>query len=45
MVLMEVDVSAAYQTELVRRDDLEIITDEWSLKFDREGNLKPFPGF
>jgi len=45
MMLMEVDVSAAYQTELARRDDLEIITDDWSLEFDGEGNLKPFHSF
>jgi hypothetical protein len=42
MMLMEVDVSAAYKTELTRRDDLEIVKDDWSLEFDEEGNLKPF---
>jgi hypothetical protein len=45
MMLMEVDVSAAYKTELTRRDDLEIITGIGSLEFDGEGNLKPFHRF
>jgi hypothetical protein len=42
MTLMEVDVSASYQTELAQRDDLETITDDGPFKFDGEGNLTPF---
>lgn len=42
MSLAEVDISTAYKDELSQRYDLQIITVERSVQFDRPGNLKPF---
>lgn len=40
--LSEVDVSEGYQSELLQRDDLEIIREKFPLEFDSDGNLLLF---
>jgi hypothetical protein len=40
--LGEVDVSAAYKDELMKRKDLEIVDNERPMAFDSFGNLTPF---
>jgi hypothetical protein len=40
--LDEVECSAAYWDDAVRRDDLEVLTDPRPLRFNAEGNLPTF---
>ena len=41
-LLSEVDVSQAYEEELVKRRDLEVIVGKKKMVFDPDGNLPPF---
>jgi hypothetical protein len=41
-LLSEVDVSHAYEAELAKRSDLEIVIAKRTLGFDADGNLLPF---
>ena len=40
--LSEVDVSEAYQEELAKRSDLEVVMGKRAMGFDTDGNLLPF---
>ena len=40
--LSEVDVSQAYQEELAKRSDLEVVMGKRAMGFDTDGNLLPF---
>jgi hypothetical protein len=40
MRLMEVEVSVAYQSELIRRKDLEMFSEPRPMVFDKDGNLQ-----
>ena len=41
-LLSEVEISQAYEDEISKRDDLEIVTPKREMDFDAAGNLKPF---
>jgi hypothetical protein len=41
-LLNEVDVSEAYQEELAKRSDLEVVVGKRTMGFDTDGNLLPF---
>jgi hypothetical protein len=43
-LLNEVDVSEAYEDEIARRDDLEVVIPKREMEFDAAGNLTPFFG-
>jgi hypothetical protein len=40
--LSEVDVSEAYEEELAKRSDLEVVIGKRAMGFDTDGNLLPF---
>ncbi len=40
--LGEIEISEAYAEELLKREDLEAVTDKRHLQFDLSGNLEPF---
>jgi hypothetical protein len=41
-LLSEIDVSEAYQEELAKRSDLEVVIGKRTIGFDADGNLPPF---
>ena len=41
-LLSEIDISQAYEDEVARRDDLEMVTPKREMEFDAAGYLKPF---
>jgi hypothetical protein len=41
-LLSEVDVSEAYEEELAKRSDLEVVIGKRTMGFDADGNLLPF---
>jgi hypothetical protein len=41
-LLSEIDVSEAYQEELAKRSDLEVVIEKRAMEFDTDGNLAPF---
>jgi hypothetical protein len=41
-LLSEIDISEAYQEELVKRSDLEVVMEKRAMAFDTDGNLPPF---
>jgi hypothetical protein len=41
-LLSEIDVSEAYQEELEKRSDLEVVIEKRAMEFDSDGNLPPF---
>jgi len=41
-LLSEVDVSQAYEAELAKRSDLEVVIGKRTMEFDADGNLLPF---
>ena len=41
-LLSEIDVSEAYQEELAKRSDIEIVLEKRAMEFDTDGNLLPF---
>jgi hypothetical protein len=41
-LLSEIDVSEAYQEELAKRSDLEVVVGKRTMGFDTHGNLLPF---
>jgi hypothetical protein len=41
-LLSEVDVSQAYEAELAKRSDLEVVIGKRTMGFDADGNLPPF---
>lgn len=41
-LLSDVDVSEAYQEELARRSDLDVVVGKKTMEFDTDGNLLPF---
>jgi hypothetical protein len=43
-LLSEVEISQAYEDEIARRDDLEVIIPQREMAFDKAGYLKPFFG-
>ena len=41
-LLSEVEISQAYEDEISRRDDLEVVSPKREMEFDAAGNLRPF---
>ena len=41
-LLSEVEISQAYEDEVARRDDLELVIPKREMEFDAAGNLRPF---
>lgn len=41
-LLSEVEISQAYEDEVARRDDLELVIPKREMQFDAAGNLRPF---
>jgi hypothetical protein len=41
-LLSEVEISQAYEDEVARRDDLEMVIPKREMNFDATGNLRPF---
>jgi hypothetical protein len=41
-LLSEVEISQAYEDEVARRDDLELVIPKREMQFDADGNLRPF---
>jgi hypothetical protein len=41
-LLSEVEISQAYEDEISKRDDLEIVIPKREMDFDAAGNLRPF---
>jgi hypothetical protein len=41
-LLSDVDVSEAYQEDLAKRSDIEVVVGKRTMEFDTHGNLLPF---
>jgi hypothetical protein len=41
-LLSEVEISEAYEDEISKRDDLEVVSPKREMEFDAAGNLRPF---
>jgi hypothetical protein len=41
-LLSEVEISQAYEDEISKRDDLEVVSTKRKMEFDAAGNLRPF---